>query len=442
MKLIPQELIRKKRDGKALSSEEIQFFVQGITDHSLTEGQIAAMAMAIFFQGGTLEETVALTLAMRDSGEVLKWHSDTNRFPGPIVDKHSTGGVGDKVSLMLAPILAACGAYVPMLSGRGLGHTGGTLDKMNAIPGYQTDITKEKLFQVVHDVGCAIIGQTAELAPADRRLYSIRDVTATVETLPLLTSSILSKKLAAGLDALVMDVKYGNGAFLTDYNQAVTLAKTIVDVANKAGVKTTALMTDMNEILGTTAGHTVEIIEAVDYLRNDKKDPRLEEVTTGLCADVLVSSGLYPNLEEAIDKIHQVMASGQAAEKFAHMVTALGGPADFLDRPHAYLSTADIIQPVLADRSGYLNTMNTRDMGLTLIKLGGGRHKATDQVDHTVGFSEVVGLGTKIEKGDPLVVIHANSQPIYDIAADHYRHAITISDKPPAQKPCIAERIE
>ena len=262
--MLPQEVVRHKRDGRALTDEEIAYFVGGLTDGSITEGQAAAFAMAVFFRGMTRAELVALTRAMRDSGTVLDW-SDAD-LPGPALDKHSTGGVGDKVSLMLAPIVAACGGAVPMISGRGLGHSGGTLDKMDAIAGYTTAPDNARFRRVVREVGCAIIGQTADLAPADRRLYAIRDVTATVESIPLITSSILSKKLAAGLTGLVQDVTFGSGAFMATVEDARALAESIVAVANGAGCRTTALLTDMNEVLGTTAGNAVEVREAIAYL--------------------------------------------------------------------------------------------------------------------------------------------------------------------------------
>src|SRR5262245_13813809 len=271
--MLPQEIIRKKRDGGVLSDAEIEFFIEGLTDGSITEGQAAAFAMAVFFRGMEMPERIALTRAMMESGAVLDWsHEGLN---GPIVDKHSTGGVGDKISLMLGPMAAACGCYVPMISGRGLGHTGGTLDKFDSIPGYQTQPDTSTFRKVVREVGCAIIGQTADLAPADQRLYAIRDVTATVESIPLITASILSKKLAAGLQALVMDVKSGNGAFMATQESARELADSIVRVASGAGVKTTALITDMNQVLGHAAGHATEMQEAIEYLTGVRREERL-----------------------------------------------------------------------------------------------------------------------------------------------------------------------
>ena len=325
---LPQEIIRKKRDGFVLTDSEIQFFVQGITQNTITEGQIAALAMAVFFQGMTMPERIALTCAMRDSGSVLDWHE--LELPGPVLDKHSTGGVGDVVSLMLGPMVAACGGYVPMISGRGLGHTGGTLDKFDAIPGYQTSPLNAIFKKVVKEVGVAIIGQTSDLAPADKRFYATRDVTATVESIPLITASILSKKLAAGLEALVMDVKVGSGAFMPTYEQSEELAKSIVAVANGAGCRTTALLTDMNQVLASSAGNAVEVREAVRYLTGAYRHPRLHEVTMALCTEMLLSGGLAANEQEARTKLQQVLDNGKAAETFARMVAALGGPADFV----------------------------------------------------------------------------------------------------------------
>ena len=343
--MLAQEVIRKKRDGGKLSAEEIAFFVSGITSGAVSEGQIAALAMATVLNGMERDEAVALTLAMRDSGTVLDW-SD---LPGPVVDKHSTGGVGDNVSLMLAPIVAACGAYVPMISGRGLGHTGGTLDKMDSIPGYTAQPDNALFRKTVREVGCAIIGQTADLAPADKRFYAIRDVTATVESVPLITASILSKKLAAGLQALVLDVKAGNGAFMDKMKDAVKLATSLVEVANGAGLKTVALITDMNEPLASAAGNAVEVMNAVEFLTG-KRDARLEEVTLELAAEMLAQAGIVKTARQGFDAAKLALDSGKAAEVFARMVSALGGPKDFVERAAHYLPAAPIIVPVKAQQ--------------------------------------------------------------------------------------------
>ncbi len=388
--MLPQEIIRQKRDRKKLSSEEIADFVTGVTDGRVTEGQVAAFAMAVFLNGMDREETVALTLAMRDSGDVLDW-SDL----GPaVVDKHSTGGVGDNISLMLAPAVAACGGFVPMISGRGLGHTGGTLDKFDAVPGYQTQPDNTLFGKVVREVGCAIIGQTGDLAPADKRIYSIRDVTATVECVPLITASILSKKLSAGLKGLVLDVKVGSGAFAPSLDAARELATSLVEVANGAGLKTTALMTDMDHPLATAAGNAVEVANAVDFLTGKDIDRHQWKVTVALGAEMLVSAGLSESLAEGTDRIEQAFQSGKAAETFGKMVAALGGPADFMEKSDRYLEKPPVRRAVYASTKqseacrGHL-AFDTRQVGLTVIELGGGRTRPQDAIDHAVGLINI-----------------------------------------------------
>ena len=301
---LPQEVIRRKRDGEVLSTEEIREFILGVTDDTVSEGQVAAFAMATFFQGMSLEERIAMTCAMRDSGHVMSWQQES--LDGPIIDKHSTGGVGDVVSLMLGPMVAACGGYVPMISGRGLEHTGGTLDKLDAIPGYTTSASEELFRMVVKNAGVAIVGQTGELAPADKRIYGIRDVTATVASIDMITSSILAKKLAEGLDALVMDVKVGSGAFMPTMEKSIELAESITRVANGAGVKTAALLTDMNQCLASAAGNAVEVHEAVEFLTGEYRNPRLLEITMAQSSELLVLSGLANNDEEARQKLKAV----------------------------------------------------------------------------------------------------------------------------------------
>src|ERR1700754_1854099 len=324
--MLPAEVIRRKRDGHTLTAEEIGFLVGGITDGGLSDAQVGALAMALFIRGMEPAERVALTVAMRDSGTVLQWDLDR-----PVLDKHSTGGVGDKVSLILAPVLAACGAAVPMISGRGLGHSGGTLDKLDAIPGYASTPSIEVIRRVVRDTGCAIVGQTADLAPADRRLYAVRDATGTVESIPLIVASILSKKLAEGLDALVLDVKFGSGALMGQRADADALARALVDVAKGAGLDTSALITDMNEVLGTTAGNALEVREAVDHLTGAAREPRLHEVTVALAAAVLTQARLASDETGAREMVQRSLDDGSAAERFGAMVAALGGPSDFVE---------------------------------------------------------------------------------------------------------------
>lgn len=373
---LAQEVIRRKRDGLVLERLDIKRFVAGITDGTLSEGQIAAFAMAVFLKGMTVDERISLTTAMRDSGQTLSWS-----LPGPVVDKHSTGGVGDVVSLVLAPLLAACGCYVPMISGRGLGHTGGTLDKLDSIPGYNCQPSPEQLRRVVAEVGCAIIGQTADLAPADKRLYAIRDVTGTVESIDLITGSILAKKLAAGLDVLVMDVKTGNGAFMAETSQAQALAQSIVAVANGAGVKTRALVTDMNQPLARSAGNSLEVAEAIALLKGEIRSQRLWEVTMALAAQALVLAGQANTTVQAHEQLLGVWRDGSALECFARMVAALGGPVNLTKAPERYLQQAPVVMPVFSERPGRVVSIDTRSVGLAVVVLGGGRQHPADQID-------------------------------------------------------------
>jgi len=436
---LPQEIVRKKRDGGALTKEEIQFFVGGIPDGRTTEGQIAALAMAVYFNDMNMDERVAFTLAMRDSGLVMEWKS--LNLPGPVVDKHSTGGVGDVVSLMLGPMVAACGGYVPMISGRGLGHTGGTLDKFDAIPGYSTVPDPDLFKKVVKEVGVAIIGQTAQLAPADKRFYSIRDTTATVESVAMITGSILSKKLAAGLDALVMDVKAGSGAFMPTYEKSVELAGSIVQVGNGAGTKTSAILTGMNESLCPAAGNAVEVRVAIDYLTGKSRPKRLHEVTMALCAEMLVISGLAATLDEAHAKLQRALDSGEAAERFARMVTALGGPADLMDNPDAHLARAPIVLPVPALEAGYAAATDCRGLGLAVVGLGGGRIRPQDAIDYAVGLTGLAELGDRIDVGQPLGMVHARTQDAAERAVREVQAAYRIAAERPAAQPMIYKTI-
>ncbi|OHX16599.1 thymidine phosphorylase [Chromobacterium amazonense] len=436
---LPQEIIRKKRDGVMLSQQDIQQFVAGITDNSVADSQIAALAMAIYFNGMELEENVHLALAMRDSGRRMHW-KDLN-LPGPVVDKHSTGGVGDVVSLMLGPMVAACGGFVPMISGRGLGHTGGTLDKLSAVPGYNPFPDPELFRKVVKDVGVAIIGQTSDLAPADRRFYATRDVTATVESIALITASILSKKLAAGLDVLVMDVKAGSGAFMPTMQKSIELAERIVKVGNGAGVATTALITEMSQPLASTAGNSIETREAVRYLKGDERNPRLHEVTMALCAQMLIGGKLASDEADARAKLQAALDSGRAAEIFGRMVTALGGPADFLENYDRHLAPAPIVRPVFADKGGFVGAMDTRGIGMAVCALGGGRRLASDELDFRVGLSQFVELGQNISKDTPLMMIHAADEASFEDAARRVRAAIRIDEIAPATLPQVYQII-
>ena len=422
--LLPQEIIRHKRDKQVLPSEEIRAFIGGITENTVSEAQIAAFTMAVFLNGMSRQECVDLTLAMRDSGRVMEWQS--LGLDGPIVDKHSTGGVGDVVSLMLGPMFAACGGYNPMISGRGLGHTGGTLDKLASIPGYNPFTTPDQLKATVREAGTAIIGQTADLAPADKRIYAARDVTATVESIPLITASILSKKLAAGLDALVMDVKVGSGAFMPTPELSVALARSIVEVGTGAGLKVSALLTDMNQSLAPCAGNAIEVRCALDYLTGKHRPARLHEVTMALCAEGLISAGLAANADEARVKLQACLDSGAAAERFARMVRLLGGPADLIERPDAYLATAPVVIDVVAPADGVVTAFDTRALGMAVVALGGGRLRSDQEIDPAVGLTDIVELGATVQAGQQLMRVHAQSQSDAEAAIRRLREAVRI----------------
>jgi thymidine phosphorylase len=435
--MLPQEIIRAKRDGRALSADAVRQFVAGIADGTLADSQVGAFAMAVLLKGMTTGETVALTLAMRDSGTVLDWRA--RGVPGPIVDKHSSGGIGDKVSLILAPLLAACGAYVPMISGRGLGHAGGTLDKFSALPGYRTDVDLDTFARVVREVGCAIIGQTADLAPADRRLYAIRDVTATVESLPLITGSILSKKLAAGLDALVLDVKVGSGAFMATMEDARALATSLVSVAQGAGVATSALITDMDQVLGRTAGNALEVAESIAFLSGESREPRLAEVTLALTAEALVLGKLAPDMAVARAMAQAKLDDGSAAERFARMVAALGGPKDVFSDPG--MTVAPVVREVQPERPGRVVSIDGRALGLAIIEMRGGRILPNQEIDVRVGFSDFAALGEAVDAHRPICRVHAADAADAEAAAARVRAAVTVADAAPPLPAEIRERI-
>jgi thymidine phosphorylase len=425
--LIP-EIIRKKRDGASLSTAEIQRFIRGVTDGEVTDAQIAAFAMASIFQDISYRERTDLTLAMRDSGKTLKW--DAERLGGPILDKHSTGGVGDSVSFVLAPILAACGGFVPMIAGRGLAHTGGTIDKLESIPGYDTSPDESTFRKTVERCGFAIVGQTEDFAPADRRMYAIRDVTATVEQYGLITASILSKKLAAGLGSLVMDIKVGNGAFMTDMTVARELSDSLCAVGTKAGMPTEALITDMNQPLADSAGNGLEVREAMCLLRGEIKGGRLYEVTKALAIRNGCLSGLFASESEAAESVDKVLSSGRAAELFAQSISAMGGPADLLSNA-AHLASAPIVRPVLAaaeDLGKILNQVDTRQLGLAVVDLGGGRTQAGQPIDHTVGCTNWMRCGSLADVQAPLACVHARTEADYERAAQRIRQAFHFTE--------------
>lgn len=438
--MLPQEIIRKKRDGQKLTAAEISQFIDGVTAKKVTEGQVASFCMAVLLKKMDMAERVALTSAMARSGSVMEW--GRQNLDGPILDKHSTGGVGDKVSLMLAPIIAACGGYVPMLSGRGLGHTGGTLDKMDAIPGYKSQPDVALFRKTVKRAGCAIIGATPDLAPADRIIYSIRDTTATVESLDLITASILSKKLAAGLDGLVMDVKFGSGAFMRDYGDAKALADSIVRVANGAGLPTVGLLTDMNQVLGRTAGNAVEVMEAVEYLKNHNINPRLHKVTLELTAELFVIGKLAKNVAEARRKIEAVIVNGKAAERFAKMVAELGGPKDFVEKPVKYLKPAKIIRDFYPSKKGKVASLDVFKIGIGIVEMGGGRAAPADKVDHSVGLTNVAQAGEQVGRGYvPLATIHARDEASWKRMAKTLEAAVTLSPRANVRDELVRARI-
>jgi thymidine phosphorylase len=388
--------------------------------------------MAVFFNGMTDEECSTLTGAMTRSGDVMNW-ADLN-LDRPVLDKHSTGGVGDNVSLILAPLIAAAGAAVPMISGRGLGHSGGTLDKLESIPGYKAMPDTSLFRNTVRDVGCAIIGQTSNLAPADKRLYAIRDVTATVESIPLITASILSKKMAAGLDGLVMDVKVGNGAFAVTPEFAHALATNLVSVAKQAGLPTRALITDMNEPLAHAAGNAVEVRNAVDFLTGKQRDDRLEAVVLALAAEMMVAGNLETDVNLATQRVRDLLDTGAATEHFARMITALGGPVDFVENMSAHLATAPVVRSVLARKAGWIDAIDTRTIGLAVVELGGGRRCTDDIIDPAVGFTELAGLGTPVEEGQTLAMIHARNDDAANQAEDRIRNAYSVGETRPIQR--------
>ena len=434
--MLAQDIIRKKRDKKALSVEEIDFFCKGIVSKRVGEGQIGSFCMAVLLNGMSIDERVALTMGMMNSGDVMDWsHAGLD---GPVLDKHSTGGVGDKVSLMLAPMIAACGGYVPMISGRGLGHTGGTLDKMDSIPGYVSQPDMDTLRKVTKEVGCAVVGATSDIAPADRTMYAVRDVTSTVESIDLITASILSKKLAAGLDGLVLDVKFGSGAFMDTYEKAKALAQSLVNVANGAGLSCAALMTDMKEILGKTAGNAVEVREAIQFLRGENVDQRLYDVTVDLVARVLVLGNITNDIDDATKRAEESLSTGKAAEHFDRMVEALGGPKNIMESYDDHLRQAPETIEIYAKDQGYVTEIDTREVGMAVVEMGGGRRLTTDPVDHSVGLRGIASLGDQVDSGTPLMLVDYDpSRCDIDKIKTMIQNAFTISDTAPDKTPAV-----
>ena len=431
-----REILARLRDSKGLSREQYQWFAQGLADGSVSDMQAGAFAMAICTRPIGRQGRVHLTDAMRDTGRVLHWD-----LPGPVLDKHSTGGVGDTVSLPLAPALAACGAYVPMLSGRGLGHTGGTLDKMEAIPGYRAIVGNEELARVVTDVGCAIVGASDQIAPADKRLYGVRDVTSTVESIDLITASILSKKLSEGLDGLVLDVKTGSGAFMADPDDALALAASLVETAQGAGCKCSALLTDMSQPAARTAGNALEVIEAMEMLTGTGGSARLRQLTLSLGGELLALGGLVADAAEGEAKINDALNSGAAAERFGRMVATLGGPGDFVARWRDRLPAAPVMVEIFPKDPGFVTAIDTRAMGEVVVHLGGGRLVQSDRLDHGVGLSDIAGIGDPVDSHRPLARIHAASEEAAKAAASALHAAYTLGSAAVVAPPLIHERI-
>lgn len=438
--MLVTDIIRHKRDGGELTDGEIDFFVRGLADESIPAEQVSALAMAVFLNSMSARESGRLTMAMAGSGALLDWSAE--HLDGPVVDKHSTGGVGDKVSFLLAPIAAACGCYVPMISGRGLGHTGGTTDKVESIPGYRSTPDFALFRKVVREAGCAIIGQSAELAPADRRFYAIRDITATVESVPLITASILCKKIAAGLEALVMDVKVGSGAFMRSLEQAMALAESIIATAASVGLRTHALVTDMNECLGTSAGNALEIRESIAFLADRHRDARLNEVVMALTAEMLVATGLEPDRKLARERTEQALVSGSAMAVFARMVSGLGGPADFVEHYDRYLPRAPVSMAVPPTRSGYLASVDGFRLGTAIIELGGGRRRLGESLDLAVGLTDVASIGEYVDGERPLAIIQARTEDAAATAASAVRQACRTQDDEPAERTIIYEYLD
>jgi thymidine phosphorylase len=430
-----RRIIAHLRDREMPSQDEMQWFARGLADGSVSDAQAGAFAMAALLNGLDEETRVSLTLAMRDSGDVLSWDMDR-----PILDKHSTGGVGDCVSLVLAPALAVCGAYVPMISGRGLGHTGGTLDKIEAIPGLRTDLDEARFRAVVAEAGAAIVSASAHIAPADKRLYAIRDVTATVESLDLITASILSKKLAAGLEGLVLDVKVGSGAFMKSADDARALAHSLVSTANAAGCTTTAIISDMNQPLVPSLGNALEVAEVMRVL-TEKPGGRMAELSAALGGVVLANAGLAADVQAGAEAIAACIHDGRAAQAFGRMVAAQGGPLGFVDNWARFLPEATVIREVTAQSDGYVTAYDGEALGLIVVGLGGGRQVESDVIDPSVGLSDLLPLGARVVKGQPLARIHAAREDAARRAEAELRASLTIGPEPAEVPQLIHERI-
>jgi pyrimidine-nucleoside phosphorylase len=437
--LRPQDVIRKKRDGLSLSREEIEFFIGGVTSGRIADYQVSALLMAIYLNGMDQSEQQILTEAMLNSGNIL----DFSDIPKPKADKHSTGGVGDKTSIIIAPLVAACGVCVPMISGRGLGHTGGTLDKLESIPGYNVNLSATEFKQVLQDAGYAMAGQTAELAPADKKMYALRDATSTVEAIPLIVASIISKKGAAGLDAMIIDVKVGNGAFMRENARARDLAHALVSTGNSCGIKTRALLTDMNQPLGSAVGNSLEIKECIEILRGEASEgakPVLD-LSLELSAHMLLLANVDETIEAARARLHGVLGSGEALECLRRNIAAQGGEPRVCDEPGSFLPLVRESHKVESPRSGYITSVDTTEIGHAIAAIGGGRVRIEDTIDPTVGFISELKLGDQVKDGAALGVVYCANDAAAADAARRIRSAYQISDEPPAALEALVKEI-
>jgi len=433
--MVPQWVIEKKRDGHELAPEEIRDFINGFTREEIPPYQMAALAMAIYFNGMSFDEVTVLTDVMMNSGELV----DTSCIELPKADKHSTGGIGDKVSLVLAPLVACCNVAVPMISGRGLGITGGTLDKLESIPGYRTDLSANEFLDVIVGCGCSITGQTTSLAPADRKLYALRDVTGTVPSIPLISASIMSKKLAEGTEALVLDVKWGKGAFMKSKDDARNLARTMVEIGSRLGRSVTAVITDMNQPLGRTAGNALEVIEAVECLQ-EKGPEDMMDVTLELSAQMLMLTGRVSDRNDALANLQEHLQSGAALDRFRKMITSQGGSPEFIDNP-ARLPHAQFTHELPAQCDGFITQADAEAIGKACVVLGAGRVKVDDKVDHAVGVSAMSKIGDRVKKGEALLALHANDQLKMREAMNLVEDAFKLSSDKPTSPPLIVETI-
>lgn len=430
-----QDIIKKKRDGKPLTKAEIHYLIEGYTSGRIPDYQMSAFTMAVFFQGMTGEETVALTECMLHSGTVV----ELGVIPGKKVDKHSTGGVGDKISLPLAPAVAAAGVPVPMISGRGLGHTGGTLDKLESIPGFQVDLSLDRYIEILQQAGLCLIGQTKDIAPADKKLYALRDVTATVESIPLITASILSKKLAEGIDGLVFDVKTGSGAFMKNDEDALKLAQSLVTIGAMMGKDVVALITDMDQPLGYCVGNTLEMLESLDVLRGEGPED-VTVLTVELGAYMLKLGGIAPDVEQGRERMHDILTNGTGLQKFQQLVELQNGDPAVIADPSKFRRAAHQ-QQVLAQESGYVQRINSEAIGIASMWLGAGRERLDSQIDHAVGIVLQKKVGDAVEAGEPLCVLEYNDNTKLRDAIDHVQQAYTLSASPPAKTPLIKKVI-